>query len=219
MTGQLIKSVLRNVVPNLDLSQLSMPRMLGGGSNFYATKYFASEMTRLMARVNNSLTYLGQREVYMERQLIIVLVLMSILAIFTVLTIAMIIRVKSAAMKQSSRNMSQKINMHTPTERKSRIFDDEVWLRHPDVRALTLHHPDMRLPHSYTPCRHISTYSTLPAVNLAASDIHQPQTRGPGSSSREHTRSRHARKWTLGTRITRDKPAANASSAPTPIVI
>ena len=83
-------------------------------------------MTRLMARVNSSLTYLGQREVYMERQLIIVLVLMSILALFTVLTIAMIIRVKSAAMKQSSRSMSQKINMHTPSERKSRIFDDEV---------------------------------------------------------------------------------------------
>ena len=126
MTGALIKSVLRNVVPNLDLSQLSMPRMLGGGSNFYATKYFASEMTRLMARVNSSLTYLGQREVYMEKQLIIILVLMSILALFTVLTIAMIIRVKSAAMKQSSRSMSQKINMHTPSERKSRIFDDEV---------------------------------------------------------------------------------------------
>ena len=83
-------------------------------------------MTRIMARVNSSLTYLGQREVYMEKQLIIILVLMSILALFTVLTIAMIIRVKSAAMKQSSRNMSQKINMHTPTERKSRIFDDEV---------------------------------------------------------------------------------------------
>ena len=126
MTGALIKSVLRNVVPNLDLSQLSMPRMLGGGGNFYATKYFASEMTRIMARVNSSLTYLGQREVYMEKQLIIILVLMSILALFTVLTIAMIIRVKSAAMKQSSRSMSQKINMHTPSERKSRIFDDEV---------------------------------------------------------------------------------------------